>query len=155
MRFFHNAALAACGVLIAGCAQVNVSEAVLSTNQKVAMDSTPGDSVSPPANLVLLANSHGQYVPVATGFGQAPVPALLNGAGAGIAVGAGIYGAAKVAKPPVTNVSNTVTGGTGGQGGTTNTNSTASTNTITQSGSNLSTGPQTATSSSTTTQQQQ
>src|SRR4029077_10936911 len=86
----QNAALAACGFLVAGCAQINVSEAVLSTNQKVAMVSTPGDSVSPPANLVLLANPHGQYVPVATGFGPAPVPALLNGAGAGAAIGEGI-----------------------------------------------------------------
>jgi hypothetical protein len=132
MRFLQNAALAACGVLLANCAQVKVSEVVLSTNQKVAMVSTPGDSVSPPANLVLLANRHGQYVPVATGFGQAPVPAFLNGAGAGIAVGAGIYGAAKVAKPPVTN-----------------NNSTTSSNTITQSGIGNSTGPQTATSNST------
>jgi hypothetical protein len=135
MRFFQNAAFAACGMLVAGCAQINVSEAVLSTNQKVAMVSTPGDSVSPPANLVLLANPHGQYVPVATGFGPAPVPALLNGAGAGAAIGAGIYGAAKVSKPSVTN-----------------NNTTTSSNSITQSGSSLSTGPQTATSPSTTTQ---
>ena len=138
MRFFQNAALAACGMLVAGCAQVNVSEAVLSTNQKVAMVSTPGDSVSPPTNLVLLANPHGQYVPLATGFGPAPVPALLNGAGAGAAIGAGIYCAAKVSKPSVTN-----------------NNTTTSTNSITQNGSSLSTGPQTATSSSTTTQTSQ
>jgi hypothetical protein len=136
MRVLRNAALAACGMLVAGCAQVKVSEAVLSTNQKVAMVSTPGDSVSPPTNLVLLANPHGQYVPVATGFGPAPVPALLNGAGAGVAVGAGIYGAARASKPSVTN-----------------NNTTTSTNSITQSGgSMLSTGPQTATSSSTATQ---
>jgi hypothetical protein len=107
---YQSAALAALGVLVAGCAQVTVSEAVLSTNQKVAMVSTPGDSVSPPTNLVLLADRHGQYAPVATGFGQAPVPAFLAGAGAGIAVGAGIYGAAKVAKPQVTNISNTSAG---------------------------------------------
>jgi hypothetical protein len=108
---YQSAALAALGVLVAGCAQINVSEAVLSTNQKVAMVSTPGDSVSPPTNLVLLADRHGQYAPVATGFGQAPVPAFLAGAGGGIAVGAGIYGAAKVAKPQVTNISSTNTGG--------------------------------------------
>jgi len=103
--------LATVGVLIAGCAQVRVSEAVLSTNQKVAMVSTPGDSVSPPTNLVLLADRHGQYAPVATGFGQAPIPAFLAGAGAGIAIGAGTYAAAKVVRPQVTNISSSNSGG--------------------------------------------
>jgi hypothetical protein len=127
---YQSTALAALGVLVAGCAQVqvNVSEAVLSTNQKVAMVSTPGDSVSPPTNLVLLSDRHGQYTPVATGFGQAPVPAFLSGAGAGVAVGAGIYGAAKVAKPQVTNISSTNTGGNT-NGTNTSTNTTASTST--------------------------
>ena len=112
--------LATLGVLIAGCAQVRVSEAVLSTNQKVAMVSTPGNSVSPPTNLVLLADRHGQYAPIATGFGQAPIPAFLAGAGAGIAVGAGTYAAAKVAKPQVTNISSSNTGGTSTSSGNIN-----------------------------------
>lgn len=139
---YQSAALAALGVLVAGCAQVNVSEAVLSTNQKVAMVSTPGDSVSPPTNLVLLSDRHGQYTPVATGFGQAPVPAFLSGAGAGVAVGAGIYGAAKVAKPQVTNISSTNTGGnTNGTNTSTNTNTTASSSTSTSAG-NINTSQQ-------------
>ena len=108
---YRSAALSMVGVLVAGCAQISVGEVVLSTNQKVAMISTPGDSVSPPTNLVLLADRNGQYAPVATGFGQAPVPAFLAGAGAGIAVSAGIYGAAKAAKPQVTNISSTNVGG--------------------------------------------
>jgi hypothetical protein len=107
--WYQSAAIAALGVLVAGCAQINVSETVLSTDQKVAMVSTPGDSVSPPTNLVLLSDRDGRYVPVATGFGQAPVPAFLAGAGAGIAVGAGILGAAKTTKSQVTNVSNNST----------------------------------------------
>jgi hypothetical protein len=74
MRFFQNAALAACGMLVAGCAQVNVSEAVLSTNQKVAMVSTPGDSVSPPANLILLAYPHGHTSQWPQVLGQRPSP---------------------------------------------------------------------------------
>jgi hypothetical protein len=61
--------------------------------------------------LVLFAEKNGQYAPVATGFGQAPVPAFLAGAGSGIALASGIYGAAKVAKPQVTNISSTNTGG--------------------------------------------
>jgi len=139
---YQNAALAALGVLVAGCAQVNVSEAVLSTNQKVAMVSTPGDSISPPTNLVLLSDRHGQYAPVATGFGQAPVPAFLSGAGAGIAVGAGIYGAAKVAKPQVTNITSTNTGGnTNGSYTSTNTNTTTSSSTSTSAG-NINTSQQ-------------
>ena len=138
MRFFQNAALAACGMLVAGCAQINVSEAVLSTNKKVAMGLYARRFGFPPANLVLLADRGGPYVPVATGFGPAPVPALLNGAGAGVAIGAGIYGAAKVSKPSVRN-----------------NNTTTSSNSITQSGSGLSTGPQTSSTSSTTTQTSQ
>src|SRR5215467_4557950 len=85
-----------------------------------------------------LAAPHGEYVPVATGFGPAPVPALLNGAGAGVAIGAGIYGAANVSKPSVRN-----------------NNITTSSNSITQSGSGLSTGPQTSSTSSNTTQTSQ
>jgi hypothetical protein len=108
---YQSATLAVLGALVAGCAQLNASETILSTNQKVAMISTPGDSVSPPTTLVLFAEKNGQYAPVATGFGQAPVPAFLAGAGSGIAVASGIYGAAKVAKPQVTNISSTNTGG--------------------------------------------
>ena len=99
------------------------------------MVSTPGNSVSPPANLVLLSDRGGPYLPVATGFGPAPVPALLNGAGAGIALGAGIAGA----RPPVRNsnsTSNSVTQSCGN--GSINNSSNAG------SGSSCSTGPQTA-----------
>src|SRR6476619_3650387 len=108
MRVIQYAALAACGVLLSGC--LTVEETYLSSNQKVAMVYSPGDSISPPTNLVLLANRHGQYVPVATGFGQAPIPAALTGAVGGMAVGAGIYGASRRNDQPVTNVSVTAAG---------------------------------------------
>jgi hypothetical protein len=67
-----------------------VREALLSTNQRIVMVSHPGDGVTPPTNVVLLEQSPGKYVPVATGFGTAPIPALLTGGVAGIAVGTGL-----------------------------------------------------------------
>jgi hypothetical protein len=71
-----------------GCNGLTVREATLSNQQKVAMVSTTGDGVSPPATLVLLESERGQYAPVSTGFAQAPVSAALAGAGAGVAIGA-------------------------------------------------------------------
>jgi hypothetical protein len=101
---YRIAALGALGLLTAGCNTVTVREELLSTNQRVAMVSSPGDGVSPPTSVVLFEHRRGQYVPVATGFTQAPVTAFFDGAGAGIALGAGVYGAARVAKPSTVSV---------------------------------------------------
>ncbi|MDQ4060030.1 MAG: hypothetical protein M3145_02855, partial [Pseudomonadota bacterium] len=68
------------------------------------MVSSPGDGASPQTNLVLLEGPTGQYVPVSTGFAQTPATAFIAGAGAGIAIAAGQYGAAKALRPSVTNV---------------------------------------------------
>jgi hypothetical protein len=152
MRLLHIAAFAACGVLLSGC--LTTEETVLSTNQKVAMVYSPGDSISPPANLVLLANRNGQYYPVATGFGQAPIPAALNGAVAGAAVGAGIYGGAKVAKPPTTNV--TAVGNNNVSNTPTNTNNPTNTNTTSAStATTVTSGNQSLTATLSNQQQQQ
>ena len=86
------AIVCALGLLVAGCNTMTVREAVLSTNQRVAMVSNPGDGVSPPTNVVLFEQRPGRYVPVAAGFAQAPVTAFLTGAGAGIALGIGAHG---------------------------------------------------------------
>ena len=91
-------------LLGAGCNSMTVREGVLSTNQRVAVVSTPGDGFSPPTSLVLLENRPGRFVPVATGFAPPPVTSFLAGAGAGIALGVGTYGAARVARPVVSNV---------------------------------------------------
>ena len=104
MRYHHTAALGALGLLLAGCNTMTVRETVLSTNQRVAMVSNPGDGVTPPTNLVLLEGKPGHFVPVAAGFGQAPATAILTGSAGGIAIGAGAYGAARVVRAPVTNV---------------------------------------------------
>jgi hypothetical protein len=71
---------------------MTVRETVLSTNQRVAMVSAPGDGVTPPTNLVLFEQRPGRYVPVAAGFAQAPVSAFLEGAAGGIAIGIGAHG---------------------------------------------------------------
>jgi hypothetical protein len=107
------------GLSLTACNQLHVQEAVLSTKQRVAMVSTSGDGVSPPTNAVFYEGKRGYFVPVATGFGQAPVPAFLNGAGAGVAVGIGNYAGAKALRPDHVNVnqSATATGGAGGAGG--------------------------------------
>ena len=78
--------LVALTFLSAGCNTITVRESVLSTNQRVAMVSSPGDGVSPPTSLVLFEERRGRYVPVAAGFAQAPVTAFLTGTGAGIAL---------------------------------------------------------------------
>jgi hypothetical protein len=108
------------GLSLTACNHLSVQEAVLSTKQRVAMVSTSGDGVSPPTNAVFYEGRRGQFVPVATGFGQAPVPAFLNGAGAGIAIGLGNYAGARALRPDNVNVSQsaTATGGAGGKGGT-------------------------------------
>ena len=105
------------GLSAAACNNIQVREAVLSTKQRVAMVSTPGDGISPPTNAVFYEGRRGHFVPVAAGFGQAPVPAFLNGAGAGIAVGIGNYAGAKALKADQVNVNNSATA-TGGAGGT-------------------------------------
>ncbi len=84
--------MCALGLSLAGCNSMTVRETVLSTNQRVAMVSNPGDGVSPPTNLVLFEARPGRYVPVAAGFAQAPVTAFLTGTGAGIALGIGAHG---------------------------------------------------------------
>src|SRR3954453_20253607 len=98
------AAVGALSLTLAGCNILTVREGVLSTNQRVAMVSSPGDGISPPTNVVLFEDKSGKYVPVSTGYAPAPVTALVAGAGAGIAIGAGTYGAARVARPAITNV---------------------------------------------------
>lgn len=87
------AALCALSLFAAGCNTMTVRESVLSTNQRVAMVSNPGDGVTPPTNLVLFEEQPGRYVPVAAGFAQAPTTAFLTGAGAGIAMGIGLHSA--------------------------------------------------------------
>jgi hypothetical protein len=59
-------------------------------------------------------------VPVSTGYGQAPVPALLAGTGAGVAIGLGNYAGASVLRPSRTNVVQNGASATGGSGGTGN-----------------------------------
>jgi len=87
----HGIVILSALAFLTGCNTMTVREGVLSTNQRVAMVSSPGDGISPPTSVVLFEHRRGRYVPVATGFGQAPVPAFLTGAGAGIAVGLGAY----------------------------------------------------------------
>lgn len=102
---------------LASCNSLTVREATLSNSQEVAMVSTPGDGVSPPTNLVLMKDARGRFVPISTGYAQAPVTALLAGALAGAAVGGGMAGAAALRRPDSTGVSVTALGGSGGTGG--------------------------------------
>ena len=115
---YRFAALGIVGLLIASCNTLTVRETVLSTSQKIATVSNPGDGVTPPTTLVLLENGTGQYVPVSTGFAQAPITAFVAGAGSGIAIGTGLASA----RPAVTNVSQVQSGSsaqaTDGAGGT-------------------------------------
>jgi hypothetical protein len=101
--------IAALCTVLGGCTAINVRETTLSTNQKVAIVSSPGDGVSPPSSTVLVASRHGQFVPVSTGYAQAPVTAALSGAVGGMAIGAGNYAAARVLRP--TQVNQVQTGG--------------------------------------------
>lgn len=100
-------------LIAAGCNSITVQESVLSTRQRVAMVSTPGDGVSPPTNVVLFEERPGRYVPVAAGFTQAPVTAFLTGAGAGIALGIGASGV----KTKVQGVSSAQSAGGSATGG--------------------------------------
>ncbi|KLK94257.1 hypothetical protein AA309_04695 [Microvirga vignae] len=114
---------AACALcfLATGCNSMTVRESVLSTNQRVAMVSAPGDGVTPPTNLVLFEERPGRYVPVAAGFAQAPVTAFLEGAGAGIATGIGLHGVkSKVTVQGTSQATGgSATGGTGTGGSVT------------------------------------
>lgn len=122
-------AIAGLSVLTSACNGLTVQEAALSTRQRIAMVSSAGDGVSPPTTLVLMEDRPGRYVPIATGFAQAPVTAFVAGAGAGIALGIGTYGAGRAGRTTVNSViqaspSSHSTGGsaTGGSatGGTSN-----------------------------------
>jgi hypothetical protein len=110
-------------ILAGACNAVSVRETTLSTRQRVAMVSTPGDGVTPPTNVVLFEQRPGRYVPIAAGFAQAPVTSFLQGAGAGIAVGIGAYGAkTKVSVQGTSSASSTggtAIGGTGTGGSVT------------------------------------
>ncbi len=75
-------------LMVAGCNTMTVRETVLSTNQRIAMVSNPGDGVSPPTNVVLFERRPGRYTPVAAGFAHAPVTAFLTGAGVALGIGA-------------------------------------------------------------------
>lgn len=99
----RGAAVAGAGLFLCACNGLTVREATLSNNQTVAMVSTPGDGVSPPTNVVLIKDRHGNFVPVSTGYAQAPVTALFAGAMAGVAVGGGLAGAAALRKPDNVN----------------------------------------------------
>jgi hypothetical protein len=111
------------GCLMSGCNSMTVRESVLSTNQRVAMVSNPGDGVTPPTNVVLFEDRPGRYTPVAAGFAQAPVTAFLNGAGAGIALGIGTHGTKTRVNVQGTSsarsTGGTATGGTGTGGSVT------------------------------------
>src|SRR5215210_4399277 len=124
-------AMCVLGLALAGCNTVTVNEGVLSTNQRVALVSSPGDGVTPPTAVVFFEDRRGQFTPVASGFAQAPVTAVVSGLGAGIAVGTGNFAAASAIRPSRTNVIqtgaaarsisggaiSTATGGAGGAGG--------------------------------------
>ncbi|MBB3017154.1 hypothetical protein FHR70_000194 [Microvirga lupini] len=86
------ALVCALSLLAVACNTMTVRESVLSTNQRVAMVSNPGDGVTPPTNVVLFESRPGRYEPVAAGFAQAPVTAFVDQAGAGIALGIGAHG---------------------------------------------------------------
>lgn len=79
-------------IIVSACNSLTVRESALSTRQRIAMVSSPGDGVSPPTNVVLFEERPGRYVPIAAGFAQAPVTSFLQGAGAGIALGIGAHG---------------------------------------------------------------
>lgn len=112
---YEIAAIGGVGLILAGCNTMQIHETALSTNQRVAMVSTTGDGITPPTNLVLYEDRPGSYVPVTAGFAAAPVTAFLTGAGAGIAVGAGLGSVAR----PVTNIAQNCgpTNALGGAGG--------------------------------------
>lgn len=109
--------LSAVCIALAGCNTLTVREGVLSTNQRVAMVSNPGDGVSPPTSLVLVETHPGRFSPVATGFGQAPVTAFVAGAGAGIALGAGTYAAGRAIRPSTIAVTGASAAGGSATGG--------------------------------------
>jgi len=104
-------------LLIGACNSVTVRETTLSTRQRVAMVSSPGDGISPPTNVVLFEERPGRYTPIAAGFAQAPVTSFLQGAGAGIALGIGAHGTkTKVSVQGTSSARSTggtATGGTG------------------------------------------
>jgi hypothetical protein len=110
-------------VLTTGCNGVTVRETTLSTRQRVAMVSSPGDGITPPTNVVLFEERPGRYVPIAAGFAQAPVTSFLQGAGAGIALGIGAHGVkTKVSVQGTSSAQSTggtATGGTGTGGSVT------------------------------------
>jgi hypothetical protein len=116
-------AICTLSLAVSACNTMSVRETVLSTNQRVAMVSAPGDGLTPPTNLVLFEQRPGRYVPVAAGFAQAPVTAFLEGAGAGIAIGIGTHGVkSKVTVQGTSSAQSTggsATGGTGNGGSVT------------------------------------
>ena len=105
-------------VAVAGCNTMTVREGVLSTRQRVAMVSSPGDGITPPTNLVLFEDRPGRYVPVAAGFAEAPATAFLTGAGAGIAVGLGVRGTRSRVNTVVQGTSSAQSTGGSATGGT-------------------------------------
>lgn len=102
---------------LAGCNTLTVREGVLSTNQRVAMVSNPGDGVTPPTNVVLLEKHPGRFSPIATGFAQAPVTAFVAGAGSGIALGVGNYAAGRAIRPSTISVVGSSAAGGSATGG--------------------------------------
>lgn len=120
MLNYRTVAVVGAALLTANCTTMTVRESVLSTRQRVAMVSHPGDGISPPTNLVLFEERPGRYVPVAAGFAQAPVTAFLTGAGAGIALGIGAHGARSRVNTVVQNTgSSSATGGSAAGGNAT------------------------------------
>lgn len=100
------------------CNTMTVRESTLSTRQRVAMVSSPGDGVSPPTSVVLFEDRPGRYVPVAAGFAQAPVTSFLAGAGAGIALGIGTHGVKTRVNTSVQGTSSAQSTGGSATGGT-------------------------------------
>ncbi len=97
---------------LGACASLKVEEAYLSTNQRVAVVSSRGDGVTPPATVILIEDEPGKFStmkPIATGFGQAPVTAVAAGMGAATIQAVGYYQGQKARRP------NSVTVTQGGQ----------------------------------------
>lgn len=112
------AAMGALCFLATGCNTMTVREGTLSTRQRIAMVSNPGDGVTPPTNVVLFEERPGRYVPIAAGFAQGPVTAFLTGAGAGIALGIGTHGTRTRINTSVQGTSSAQSTGGSATGGT-------------------------------------
>lgn len=109
-------------IALGGCSSLRVEEAYLSSNQRVAVVTSRADGIAPPTTMVLLESEPGKYStlqPVATGFGAAPLTAVMSGMGAASATALGYYHGQRVQRADSTSV-------TVAQGGQTQSSSSAS-----------------------------